>query len=209
MAFQRDYILRMIEMMGDFLRRLGDMIDEKERLHELDALCREHCGLPLDTARNLTDESLRELLTPQARFVLSEIMYLRARALIAKDEQEQADLLKSARLLLTMTDDISLCAERAERLKELLAACQDALLPDDYINAARFFMTGEHYDDCEDAIFMAADAAGSADDRHYCILQGLALLSDMRVLPNDSLVPGGMSRADVDRAISDLNKLDG
>lgn len=205
MSFQRDYILRMIEMMGEFFRRLGDMMDEREQLGALDALCREHCGVPLDTARELSMETLSDLLTSQARFVLSEILFLRAQVLVNKDDQKAEDLLRCTHLMLTLCNDISFCSERSARLKELLSLCADSLTADDYLNAARFFMTGEHYDDCEDMIFLSVQCAR---DTHFYTLEGMALLTRMRLLPEDSLLPGGMSRADVDRAINDLNKID-
>lgn len=47
MYFQRDYVLRMIEMMGEFARRLLDMAREEDARIELDQVSRRACGMPL------------------------------------------------------------------------------------------------------------------------------------------------------------------
>ena len=203
MAFQRDYILRLIEMMGDFFRRIGDMIDQAEQLREMDALCREHCGMPLNTARELTMDTLTGLLTPQARLILSEILYVRGRACSNHDDEAAQDFLRALRLLNTLNEDITLCTERAERLKDLLDRAEDLLTADDYIAAARFFMSADRFPDCEDAVFMAVDCA---KDRHTAALEGIALFRNILVLPDDILLAGGMPREDAERAILDLQK---
>ena len=38
MAFQRDYVLRMIEMMGEFFRRICEKMDRRERMQALDQI---------------------------------------------------------------------------------------------------------------------------------------------------------------------------
>ena len=38
--FQRDYILRMIEMMGDLMRRVKELMDELARMRLLEEACR-------------------------------------------------------------------------------------------------------------------------------------------------------------------------
>ena len=50
MAFQRDYVLRLIERMGEFFRRLCEMADDAEKKKKLDSACRDQCGLSLDAA---------------------------------------------------------------------------------------------------------------------------------------------------------------
>ena len=39
-VFQRDYILRMIEMMGDLMRRVKELMDELARMRLLEEACR-------------------------------------------------------------------------------------------------------------------------------------------------------------------------
>ena len=78
MDYQRDYILRLIHMLGDMMRRLFDLLDDHQRFRLLDKTCREHCGMPLETAESLTMESLFSLLSSMPRFVLSELLAAKA-----------------------------------------------------------------------------------------------------------------------------------
>ena len=78
--FQRDYILRMIEMMGDLMRRVKELMDELARMRLLEEVCRRQCGLPLSALETLSTESLTELLSPTPRLFASELIYLRATA---------------------------------------------------------------------------------------------------------------------------------
>ena len=205
MIVQKDYVLRMIEMMGEFFRRLGDMLDEKERLSALNAACREYCGMTLEAARGLDLASIGELLTPKAVFVLSEIFYLEARVRRVSDEEKAEMMLPAARLLASLSEESELCALRAVRLKEMLSACAELLTSDDYIAAARFFSAGEHFDFAEDAVFLAAECAR---DVPYFVLQGRAVLAQMLTLPDSTLTAGGLPRGDVARALDDLMKME-
>lgn len=201
MAFQRDYVLRMIEMMGELFRRLGDLMDEKERIRALDAVCRDQCGLSLDAALALREETITALLPPRGLLSLSELSYLQAQCTARDEERRQALLLRTLRLLCSLYGEEVLCVERSLRLRELMDACADALSAEDYLGCARFFIAGEHFDYAEDAIFLAVEAAR---DRHVCVLQGVALLRGLLLLSDSVLTPGGLPREDVLRAIDDL-----
>ena len=201
MIVQKDYVLRMIEMMGDFFRQLGDMLDEKERLDALNAACREYCGMSLEAAHRLDLLSIGELLTPKAVFVMSEIFYLEARVRRVSDEEKAEIFLPAARLLASLSEESELCALRSQRLKEMMGECGDLLTSDDYIAAAKFFSAGEHFDFAEDSVFLAVE---TAEDVPYYVLQGRAVLCQMLTLPDLTLTAGGLPRADVERALDDL-----
>lgn len=78
--FQHDYILRMIEMMGDLMRRVKELMDELSQMRLMDEACRRHCGLPMGALEALSAESLVELLAPTPRLFASELLYTRAEA---------------------------------------------------------------------------------------------------------------------------------
>lgn len=201
MAFQRDYVLRMIEMMGEFFRRLGELLDEKEQLRALNDACREQCGLSLDAALALSVETLEGLLPPHGLMMLSELSYLQAQLPSRDEEKRRALLLRTLRLLCALSGEEALCLERSARLRELMDACGDALTEEDYLGCARFFMAGEHFEHGEDALFLGAEIA--RDLRVYS-LRGVALLRRLLLLPDSTLIPGGLPREDVLRAIGDL-----
>ncbi len=79
--FQHDYILRMIEMMGDLMRRVKELMDELSQMRLMDEACRRHCGLPMGALEALSAESLVELLAPTPRLFASELLYTRAEAM--------------------------------------------------------------------------------------------------------------------------------
>ena len=47
MDFERDYILRLIHMLGDLMRRLAERMDDRERGRMLDEAAHRHCGMGL------------------------------------------------------------------------------------------------------------------------------------------------------------------
>ena len=111
--FQRDYILRLIEMMGNIARRVAELTEQLEYMHLLDDESRLNCGMPLKALEELSSESLKEMLGPEPRLYASEILYLRAIAGNAYWEQRDALLHKALRLLASLTEESLLCELRA------------------------------------------------------------------------------------------------
>lgn len=173
--FQRDYILRMIEMAGDLMRRVRELMDELSQLKLLDDACRRSCGLPLETLDALSADSLMEMLGGMPRLLASELMYMRATALPQPLEDEENRLLKSFRLLTSLCDQAALCELRAPRAQELKLRLLPSLTAADLWQCAQFMSQGEAYADMEDAIFEAAARAVGAE-RLAVILEGAAML---------------------------------
>lgn len=111
--FQRDYILRMIEMMGDLMRRVKELMDELAQMRLLEEACRRQCGQPLSALETLSAASLTEMLSPTPRLFASELIYLRAMASPDLWEEGRMLRLKSLRLLLTLAEEGPLCELRA------------------------------------------------------------------------------------------------
>ena len=155
--FQRDYILRMIEMMGDLMRRVKELMDELAQMRLLEEVCRRQCGLPLSALESLSTESLTELLSPTPRLFASELIYLRATASPSLWEEGRMLRLKSLRLLLTLAQEGPLCELRAARVQALKLELMDLLLPEDLMACAAFLRQGGAYADMEDALFEAAE----------------------------------------------------
>lgn len=201
MAFQRDYVLRLIEMMGEFFRRLKKITRGAERHLALNIACREQCGMSLDAALALSDETLEQLLPPRGLLILSELLYLRARTMDLHPMDRDGVLLRTLRLLSSLYAEEALCAERSPRLKELMQACAADLTEEDYLRCARFFLAGDYLEDCEDAIFNGLELARDPAD---AIAQGKEMLESMLLLPDSTLIPAGMPREDVFSALNDL-----
>lgn len=152
--FERDYIMRMIQMMGDFFRRIADMVDDRERALLIDAQARQHCGMPLATAEALEPDMLAELLPPAQRFVMSELLHTKGRACASLPAaHREALLLQSLRLLSTLNGDQF--AQRAAQLQTLKRELYVRLTAPDLMRCARFFAQAEAFDAMEDALFQA------------------------------------------------------
>ena len=165
--FQRDYILRMIEMMGDLMRRVKELMDELAQMRLLEEACRRQCGLPLSALETLSAASLTEMLSPTPRLFASELLYLRAMASPDLWEEGRMLRLKSLRLLLTLAEEGPLCELRAPRVQALKVELMDLLLPEDLMACAVFLGQGGAYADMEDALFGggAVRAAGAGGVR--------------------------------------------
>ena len=184
MYFQRDYILRMIEMMGDVMRRISEMIDDLQRIRLLEDICREQCGLTLQAAERLSLESLMEMLDPAPRFALSELCYIKARQCPGAVEAREDALLRSLRLLLSLRENGPLCEARAERALELKDELLQALSCADLLALAEFFSEAERYDAMEDALFQAL---ARSDDPLRCYQSGRTLLEAAQRARPDAL----------------------
>ena len=182
--FQRDYILRMIEMMGDLMRRVKELMDELAQMRLLEEVCRRQCGLPLSALETLSTESLTELLSPTPRLFASELIYLRATASPALWEEGRMLRLKSLRLLLTLAQEGPLCELRAARVQalklELMKAC------------AAFLRQGGAYADMEDALFEAAERC-APQERAACVREGGCMLREAARAPAEDLAFGRTS----------------
>ena len=190
--FQRDYILRMIEMMGDLMRRVKELMDELAQMRLLDGASRKRCGLPLSALETLSAESLTELLSPTPRLFASELLYLRAMGLPAPWEEGRMLRLKSLRLLLTLEEEGPLCELRAPRVQALKLELADLLLPEDLMDCAAFLRQGGAYADMEDALFEAAERC-SPQERAACVRKGVCMLREAARAPAQDLAFGRTS----------------
>jgi len=157
MFFQRDYILRMIEMMGDLMRRIKELMSDLARMKLLDDACLHHTGISLEVAEGLTPQSLEELLQPVPRLLMSEVLFTRAESFTLPTDEREELLHKSFHLLATLWQEGPLCELRANRLLGLKEEIGYRLDSEELMNAARFFMEAERFADMEDAIFQAAE----------------------------------------------------
>ncbi len=205
MFFQKDYVLRMIEMMGDFMRRIGELLDDMHRLRLLDDACRQHCGMDITAARKLSIESLIELLAPQPRLMMAEILYIQAMQTTLEETEREQLLYRSARLLLSLRSESLLCEMRHERLSECLEKAQALLTARDLMDAAAFFMQADQFGKGEDTLYEALDAAAPNECISY-LEEGEALLNGCLCVPQKRLSDGGLPYSEVLESLQTLQK---
>ena len=167
MDFEKDYILRMIHMFGDLMRRILEKVDQKERAGMLNQASREYCGMALETGEALDVDSLLEMLAPIPRLMLSELLAAKAQAIDLPPEATAALQVKALRLLASLYEEGNLCELRAQRLMDLKSAVLPLLTAEDLMACARFFAQAERYDEMEDALFEALDRCGEQAREPY------------------------------------------
>lgn len=185
--FQRDYILRMIEMMGDLARRVAELMEELEYLHQLDEESRLNCGMPLKALEQLSEASLMDMLGPEPRLYASEILYLRAMEPHLYWQQKDGLLLKSLRLLASLTEESLLCELRCPRLRELKQAVLPLMTAEDLLQCARFFSEAGCFDEMEDALFQAVENCPDAGLRQQIAREGSLLLKNAAQADEETL----------------------
>ena len=204
MDFERDYILRMIQMMGDFMRRIAEKLDDVERDAMLEGESRRLCGVPFSAGEALDTASLCELLPPVPRLWMSELLYAKAMASQSLAYgQADALLLKALRLLASLNGEPRLCDLRAQRLAQLKQATFTQLTAADLSACARFFAQAESYDAMEDALFQALDAA-DADGRAPLLAEGIAMLHRAAGASQRALALCGMTAQELRAAAHEL-----
>jgi len=166
MDYQRDYILRLIHMLGDLMRRVFELMDDHQRVRLLDDTCRKHCGMTLEAAESLAPESLLALLAPIPRFMLAELLAAKAEVCSLPVGEAEELKYKALQMLASLHTESQLCDLRAEKLTRLKREVYPMLTAADLMNCARFFWQAERYDEMEDALFQALPLeTGAARER--------------------------------------------
>ncbi len=207
MFFQRDYVLRMIEMMGDLMRRIGELLDDLSRAKLLSEACRTHCGIDLESAEALTAESLETLLPPMPRLMMSEILYMRAKASSLPMDQQEELFYKSFHLLASLWSEGPLCELRTGRLLELKALLMDRISPEELLCCARFFQEAEAYDHMEDALFQAAEQLPPGAERDAALAEGTGMLAQAASAAPQALAFAHCTREELLDSVRDLQAL--
>lgn len=207
MFFQRDYILRMIEMMGDLMRRIREMMNDLMRMKLLDDVCRRQTGIPLETAEGLTSESLRELLQPMPRLMMSEILYTKAETFTLPLEEREALLHKSLHLLASLWEEGPLCELRSARLLEMKEQIRPMLTSGELMDCARFFMEAEEYSLMEDALFQAAEALPEGTSPQALTEEAIGMLTESAEASGEALIFAHTTREELLSSAAEMRAL--
>ena len=175
MDFEKDYILRLIQMLGDLMRRVASLLDDRERNRMLDGACREWCGMALEAGEKLAPEALCDLLAPEPRLVMAELLAGKADALTLSADTAEDVRLRAVRLMASLYAEGNICQARAGRLAALKTQTLEALTAPDLMNCARFFAQGERFDEMEDALFQALEKE-NGEQRENMRAEAVAML---------------------------------
>lgn len=199
MYFQKDYVLRMIEMMGELMRRICAISREVDARHELDEISQKACGMPIFMLKTGDPETLVNLMAEPQRFLAAELLLIDIE--ISKRTQTEDELLplklQILALLASLTEPdymLPSCDHAAKIMEETL----DEMPVDTLTHIAELFERGGQYAACEDALFAAYEIDPGV---HPSIL---AFYNRLDHVTDAMLVAGGLSREEVEEGRQEL-----
>ena len=194
MYFQRDYILRMIEMIGEIARRILDEAREEDARAELDEISRKASGMPLKMLKTADVATLETLLSPEQRYLCAELLLIGAQvdARTQPDETINPARAQALSLLATLQkpDYLPRACDRAHAaIEEML----DFLTPAELTALAALFERGDRFAAAEDALWAAEDRTALA-----------AFYRRMLAMDDAALRAGNLPREEILEAMRDI-----
>ena len=200
MYFQTDYVMRMIEMMGDFMRKLWLLIfrlTEQDKYDDAYKLLSTHMrrftGMDLVMLTSLSADSIIDILPPQRQIAAAELLSVQAQMLMQQEQYEdmQRCLEKAIALFISAADADDKRAEPLFAQVRQLELAAGALPLSMYLDLAAFYEAAGQYACAEDDLARAADmqTAFRADAQ--------AFYERLLKLPDEQLERGGLPRAEV------------
>ena len=194
MYFQRDYILRMIEMIGEIARRILDEAREEDARAELDEISRKASGMPLKMLKTADVATLETLLSPDQRYLCAELLLIGAQvdARTQPDETINPARAQALSLLATLQnpDYLPRACDRAHAAMEEML---DFLTPAELTALAALFERGDRFAAAEDALWAAEDRTALA-----------AFYRRMLAMDDAALLAGNLPREEILEAMRDI-----
>lgn len=201
MYFQKDYVLRMIEMMGDLMRRLLQAAREADALEEIDEISQKACGMPLSMLREADTGTLETLLSEPQRYLAAELLMIDIE--IASRKQMDDALLPRRTQAISIyatskdPDYMLLAADRAEALLETVLGDLPADL---LLRVALLMERADKFASAENALFMAMEEMPELRPE-VC-----AFYNRIERLPDQALLAGGLSREEIAEGRAELGQ---
>lgn len=198
MYFQEDTILRMIEAMGAFYRKLMGLVNDLEAELELNKAFRQLTGMDRMTAKRLSVEAILDMLPPERCMAMSELIMMEVERFAKQMDQETIlDERHRALMLLCGLDDDIIAGKRAERAREIFGLCSEVCSAEDCAKLLRFLRLGGAYADAEDVLFMQLNAFARRQERQLLIAEGEALYVFLLNETDARLANGNLPREEV------------
>lgn len=200
MYFQRDYVLRMIEMIGELFRRILATVDDVDAIKELDEIANKACGLPLAMLRGGDAAMLADTLEEPQRFLAAELLRIATRI----DSRTQTDdallpLYAQTIAILSGLRDPDYAIPAADRVALILRERLTDLPTDSLLRAAALLEHAGLYADAEDALFAAMEH--TPDIR----AQITAFYDRLEALDDRALLAGNLTRDELSEGRAALN----
>jgi len=192
MLFQKDYVLRMIEMLGDFAHELLERLKDADAHLRLEEVCRAACGLSPSLLEKTDLDTLCDLLSDEQRYFAAHLLLLRGKLLLRKQgEEAQAIPAAQALRLFSSLSDPDEFRPAALAAAEILRPLLSHLPADALLCAAAALERGGEYALAEDA-FYAAEAPKDILSAFY---------HRLLLLPQERLIAGGLPKEEIEEAL--------
>jgi len=198
MYFQEDTVLRMIEQLGAAYRELMRLLNDLEAEGELNKVFRQLTGLDRATAKGLSVDSLADMLTPERRLALCELMLMEVERFAHRmDTDEIQEERHRALMLLCGIDIDEIASMRASLAKETFDRCADLCTAADTVALLRFLRTGGAYATAEDVLFLQLHNFGRPEDLRALLAEGETFYASLLAERDERLAKGGLPREEV------------
>lgn len=192
MYFQKDYVLRMIEMIGELARRFRGILREQTAWTELEQIAQRACGLPLDMLRMGDTDMLHTLLDDPQRYLAAELLLIDIEIAARKMADEELLPRKAQALaLLRSLPAGDYLRPACERARALLSGALDTLPVASLLDAADLLERGGFLSGAEDALYVAFERDSTQRPLLVAYYDRLSLLDDA------TLTAGGLNRAEI------------
>jgi hypothetical protein len=208
MYFQEDTVLRMIEQLGAAYRALMRLVDDLEAEGELKKRFRQLTGLDRATAKGLSVETLTDMLTPERRMALCELMLMDVERFEHRMDTDEMQIARHRALMLLCGIDIDeIAVLRASLAKRTFAHCADQCNVADTAALMRFLRMGGAYADAEDVLFLQLQSFGWPEDVRALLAAGETFYALLLAETDERLTKGSLPREEVlqgQAALADL-----
>ena len=208
MYFQSDYVMRMIEMMGDFMRKLWQLIfhlTEEDKYNDAYSLLSNHMrrftGMDLAMLASLSGDSLISILPPERQVAAAELLSIQAQMLMQQErfEEMQRSLEKAIALFLSAADaDDKRAQPLFAQVRQLELAAGELPIAL-YLELGAFYEAAGQYACAEDQYARAADAQIIYRTDAQLFYERMMGLSDAQLLR------GGLPRGEVVEGMAQYN----
>ena len=207
MYFQKDYILRMIEMFGKLFEDLVDRMERADALHEIDQMMLKACGLPVSMLLEVNPEDIRGFLSDLQRYFAAELLIIElAIQRRFKTEDELFPRLAQILEILATLEEADYVIPACDHVWRIVGECGEPLHADLLIAVAGLFERGGQYDHAEDMLYAAREQAMEQSEEKSEDSKLLIRSFYQRLLKMDdrALFEGGLPRDEVEEGMRGL-----
>ena len=213
MYFQKDYILRMIEMFGKLFEDLVNRTEWADALHEIDQIALKACGLPASMLLGVDPEDIRGLLSDLQRYFAAELLMIELavqRRFMTEDElfPREVQILE----ILATLEEVDYVIPACDHVWRIVGECDEydgPLRVDLLIAIAGLFERGGQYDHAEDMLYAVMERVkenAEADLTTEAVKEMIRSFYQRLLKMDDrALLAGGLPRDEVEEGMREVD----